>query len=100
MSNKNHSIVMSNNIFIRIALATGMALLIPMIAMRFSTEFNWNTMDFALMGLLIFGSASAFVIAARKIPKKYWFILGVVCTTVFLFIWAELAVGIFTNLGS
>lgn len=100
MSNKNHSIVMRNNIFIWIALATGIALLIPITAMRFSKEFNWNAMDFVLMGLLIFGCASAFVIAARKIPKKYWFILGLVFTAVFLFIWAELAVGIFTSLGS
>ncbi len=100
MNNKSHPILMRNSVFIWIALATAALLLLPAAAMHFSNEMKWGAMDFALMGLLIFGSASAFVITARQIPKKYWFILGAACAVLFLFIWAELAVGIFTNLGS
>ena len=91
---------MHNSVFIWIAFATGIALLLPMAAMRFSNEIHWDAMDFALMGILIFGTASAFVIAARLMPKKYWLVLGLVCAALFCFVWAELAVGVFTNLGS
>jgi hypothetical protein len=37
---------------------------------------------------------------SRKMPQKYWGVIGVVFAAAFFYVWAELAVGIFTNLGS
>ena len=100
MNQKMNDAVSQNSIFLWIALATVAILLIPLVAMRFSTEVRWDTADFAVMGALLFGMASLFVLAARKAARKHRMLLGVIFVAAFLYIWAELAVGIFTNLGS
>ncbi len=100
MSTKGRDLVTRNSIFIWIALATGLILLIPLIAMQFTSEVNWDETDFIVMGLLIFGAASLFVLIARKVPRKHRAAIGILCVLGFLYIWAELAVGIFTTWGS
>ena len=100
MEPKNIDIIMQNKIFIWIALATGLILLIPLIALRFTAEVNWTPSDFVVMGVLLFGMGSLFVLAARRVNKKYRVVLGFAFAAVLLYMWAELAVGIFTNLGS
>ncbi|MBU1312121.1 MAG: hypothetical protein KKE30_21565 [Gammaproteobacteria bacterium] len=89
-----------NDIFIWIAAATVVLLLLPFMAMQLTAEVNWSGADFILMAGLIFGSASGFVLLARRIPaaKRLWLALAV--AVVFLYCWAELAVGIFFNFGS
>ncbi|NNF39727.1 MAG: hypothetical protein HKN64_00010 [Woeseiaceae bacterium] len=89
-----------NSVFIWIALATGAVLLIPLIAMQFTTEVNWDRSDFIVMGSLLFGTASLFVLVGRRVPRKRRALIGSLFIAAFLYIWAELAVGIFTNLGS
>lgn len=91
---------MQNRVFAWIALATALLLLIPLIAMRFTSEVNWSIGDFVMMGILLFATGGAFVIAARKSPRKHWAIIGILFVVAFLYIWAELALGIFTDLGS
>ena len=100
MNPRNPDILLRNSIFGWIALATGLVLLIPLIAMQFTTEVNWNTTDFIVMGFLLFGAASLFVLVSRKAPRKQRLLIAVLFAAIFIFIWAELAVGIFTNLGS
>jgi hypothetical protein len=34
------------------------------------------------------------------LPRRYWAVAAVVCLVAFLLVWAELAVGVFTSLGS
>lgn len=89
-----------NRIFIWIALATGAVLLIPFIAMQLSTDVKWDETDFFVMGALVFGAASLFVLTARRTPRRQWLLIGGIYMAAFLYIWAELAVGVFTNLGS
>ena len=91
---------MKNSVFVWNALATCALLLIPLVAMQFTNEVKWDRIDFVVMGLLIFGTSSIFVLAARKLPPRHWFAAGFFLIFVFLYLWAELAVGIFTNLGS
>lgn len=91
--------IKDNTIFVWIAIATGVILLIPLIAMRFTAEVNWTLSDFVVMGTLIFGMSSLFVLAARK-WRKHRLAIGIAFAIGFMYIWAELAVGIFTNWGS
>lgn len=94
------NLIMRNAVFAWIALGTCLVLLVPLLAMQFTAEVNWNVMDFVIMGVLVFGTGSLFVLAARKVPRRLWLALGVVFAVGFLYVWAELAVGIFTHLGS
>ena len=100
MNQKMNDAVAQKTIFLWIALATAVILLIPLVAMQFSAEVRWNSADFIVMGVLLFGMASLFVLAARQAARKHRMLIGVIFVTAFLCIWAELAVGIFTNLGS
>ena len=100
MTDETKDWIFSNGIFLRIALAIVLVLMVPFVAMQFTDEVNWGPMDFIVMGILLFSTASLFVIVARKIPRSRRVIAGVGFAIVFLYIWAELAVGVFTNLGS
>lgn len=86
--------------FAWLAAATGVLLLIPLLAMQFTAEVNWEETDFIVMGLLLYGSGSLFVLLARKLPRRHWLAVGIATGFLFVYVWAELAVGIFTSLGS
>ena len=74
---------------------TGSALLIPLVAMQFTHEVNWDISDFVIMGTLIFCIGMLVVLAARKIEKTNHKIGVIIALLImFLFIWAQLAVGI------
>jgi cell division protein FtsW (lipid II flippase) len=51
---------------IRPALVTALLLLVPLAAMQFTDEVDWNWFDFAVMGALIFATCLAYELAARK----------------------------------
>ncbi len=99
MKAKKNGLVVQNKVFGLIGAATAFFLLIPLVMMQFSTV-NWGPLDFVAAGVLIFGSCSMFVLAARKVDKQYWPVIGIVLGLVVAYIWAELAVGIFTTWGS
>lgn len=94
------SLLNSKHIFAYLALASTALLLIPFSAMQLSKEVNWRGADFLLMAALLFISSSCFVILARKVKpsNRLWVALAVLLA--FLYCWAELAVGVFFNLGS
>ena len=99
MGQKPNTSMFNNRVFVWIALATGAVLLIPLIAMQVTSEVDWDTTDFIVMGSLVFGMSSLYVLAARKLPKNRRLFVGAMFVAVFLYAWAELAVGVFTNLG-
>jgi hypothetical protein len=75
---------------IYIALGTVGLLLIPLLA-----GWPWELNDFVIMGILLFGTGLLIDLAWRKFGK--YRVLGIVAVIlVFLWLWAELAVGIFT----
>lgn len=101
MKTKKKDIIMQNKVFLWIAIATGLILLIPLIAMQNSNDWNWDETDFIIIGTLLFGTGSLFVLAARKIrTKSRRVVIGIIFAIALIYIWAELAVGIFTNIGS
>lgn len=93
-------LIARNSIFAWVAAASCTLLLIPISAMQFTAAVNWGIGDFVVMGILLFATGSVFVLAARRIRPKRWWVVGVLLGAVFLYVWAELAVGVFTNLGS
>lgn len=100
MKQDPEGLIHRNRVFAWIALATGAILLIPLIAMQITTEVEWNPRDFLVMGSLLFGMASLLVLVARKLPRKHRLSVSGLFVAVFLYVWAELAVGVFTSLGS
>ena len=97
-TNKTDSIV-HNKGFIWVALATGFVLLVPLMAMRFTDEVAWTLLDFVTAGTLVFGTGLVFVMVARTMPK-YRAITGIALAVALIYVWVELAVGIFTTWGS
>jgi hypothetical protein len=77
-----------------VAAATTAILLIPLTAMNFTDEVNWNGLDFVVMAILLMGAGLAYVFVAN-LSKSYAYKLGVAITvlTGFLLVWINLAVG-------
>lgn len=100
MNHKISDLIQHNRIFAWLALATGAILLVPLVAMQFTSDVNWSAKDFLAMGILLFTAGGLFILVSRKVSGKNRLVAGIVILVAFLYIWAELAVGIFTNLGS
>jgi hypothetical protein len=99
MKTKNTGIL--QNSLVRIGLVTGGILLIPAVMMRVSSEWNWDETDFIIIGTLIFGTGLMIELVRQKVrDNTQRAILIIALVLAFLYVWAELAVGIFTNLGS
>lgn len=66
--------------------------------MQFTDEVNWSPIDFVVAGVLLLSTGLIFELVIRKIKNiKYRIAFSVALLIVFLFIWAELAVGIFNT---
>jgi Kef-type K+ transport system membrane component KefB len=71
-------------------------LLVPLVAMQFSTQVNWKVSDFIVMGILLTSAILLVEIVLRKVKTtKHRIILCAAIVIGFLLIWAELAVGLF-----
>ena len=79
-----------------ILLLVGLVLLVPLVAMQFTDEVNWDLFDFVIMGGLLLGTGLLCELVLRnfKSLKSRIIICGIVLLVLFL-VWAELAVGIF-----
>jgi len=97
----NFSEVIPRNHLVRIVLATVVILLAPLIAMQFSEDVNWSLGDFVVAGalLLIAGLVLDQIVTKVHGPSRKLVAVGVLALA-FVYIWAELAVGVFTHLGS
>lgn len=70
-------------------------LLIPVIAMQFTDEVNWTSLDFIVMGILLLGTGLTCELVLRKASGMiYKIVFCVLILAVFFLLWAELAVGI------
>lgn len=71
-------------------------LLLPLIAMQFTTEVNWTRSDFLVGGILLFGTAGIIHLVLNKVrSRRNRIILSLAILFVLCLVWAELAVGIF-----
>jgi len=73
---------------------------IPLIAMQFTTEVNWDLSDFLIMGAALFGIALVYELITWKSDKKLFrAAVGVALLGAFLLFWVNGAVGIIGNEG-
>lgn len=88
------------NALLWVAVISALLLLIPAIAMQFTTEVNWQINDFIVMGLLLFSVGSAAVLLWRTLKPGYRIPAVLILSVLFIYIWAELAVGLLFDFGS
>ena len=84
-----------------VAFVTAAILTIPLVAMQLTSDVLWTGSDFVVAAVLLAGAGLVLVAALRRLrTAKARFIAAGVVGLGFVYCWAELAVGIFTNLGS
>jgi len=89
---------MNKRLIIILSVAT-VLLLIPLIAMQFTDEVNWQVGDFIIMGILLYGTGLICELAFKRIKNlNNRYLVIVVILLIFFLIWAELGVGIFGTL--
>lgn len=77
---------------------TGLILMIPAVAMRYTDEVNWTAMDFIVAGILLSGSGLTVEYLWRKSPNfEYRAASALAVFTGLFVIWVNLAVGIIGN---
>lgn len=78
-----------------VALVTGLLLLIPLVAMQYTTEVNWTFSDFVFAAVVLFGAGATFVLIARMGHNgTYRVAAGVAVLAGLLLVWANAAVGL------
>ncbi len=92
---------MNTKKIIRILVVTVLILTVPLVAMLFTDEVKWGMADFVIIGALLFGAGFVYELLASKThTRDQKIVTASVLVAVVIYVWAELAVGIFTNLGS
>lgn len=99
MNNKSSDCSSSKGPLFWTAFITTILLLIPLVAMQFTDEVNWNLSDFVVMGSLCISMGGLFGFISSRMPQRKR-LIGLIISATFLYLWAELAVGIFFNAGS
>ena len=87
MFNKKQSLILFSTVIL---------LLIPLIAMQFTSEVKWDVFDFIVAAILLITTGFISEFIYRKLASsKYRYILILSIIIFFILIWAELAVGVF-----
>ena len=85
-----------NKRIIGIIIGVVFLLLIPLIAMQFSTELNWTIFDFIVAAVLLLGTGFLCEFVLRMVNhSKYRIAIILAILVALLLVWAELAIGIF-----
>ena len=86
---------------LRVLLGTAAVLLIPFVAMHFNSDVQWDSADFIVIGGLLCGAGTLYTLVTRNVKNtRRRIAIGLIVAAVVMWLWAELAVGIFTNWGS
>jgi hypothetical protein len=77
------------------AIVVALILLIPLVAMQFSDEWDWDLFDFAFAATLLSGAAVTYeVIAKKEGTTAYRAAVGVAVATALVLVWINAAAGI------
>lgn len=77
-----------------LAVAVGVALLVPLAAMQFTDEVVWTRNDFVAAAIVLFGAGLAYVLLTLSAPRRRMPVAAALLVVLGL-VWAELAVGVF-----
>ena len=78
-----------------VALVTGLILLVPLVAMQFTSEVDWGLGDFIVMGILLFSAGAAYVLLTRYVSMMaHRIAIASAIGSTLLLIWVNLAVGL------
>lgn len=70
-------------------------LLLPLVAMQFTAEMNWDETDFIVFGAMLVVACGTYELAARATGNSaYRAAVGVAVLAAFILVWMNLAVGI------
>lgn len=84
-----------NRSILYVGVVTTLLLMVPLVAMQFTDQVKWTIIDFVLMGVLLFGTGSLFVVVIRHGENIiYRAGMAVAVGATFLMIWVNLAVGL------
>jgi hypothetical protein len=79
----------------RAAIAAGVLLLVPFVAMQFTDEVRWSISDFIIAGAVLFGAGFAFdLLLSSQAAISYRVAFGIAMFATLLLLWANLAVGV------
>lgn len=85
-----------NQRLIGIVIIVALLLLIPLLAMQFTSDVVWTLSDFVAAGVLLLSTGLTCEFIMRKVKDiKYRIVICGVTLVMFALIWIELAVGIF-----
>lgn len=71
-------------------------LVLPAIAMQFTSEMNWGREDFTALGLMLLVAGIGFELAFRFVREKtHRWMVAAALVGLFLLVWVQLAVGLF-----
>jgi len=92
---ENMTINIMQKSFVRVAIGTGLILLIPFFGNLFIDGWNWSPFDFIVWGALVFGAGLTYELVAKRMSNKaYRFAVGLAVGTAFILTWVNLAVEI------
>ena len=81
--------------------SAALLLLLPLVAMQFTNEVNWDETDFIVFGAMLLAACGTYELAARKTGNSaYRAAVGVAVAAALLLVWMNLAVGIIGNEGN
>lgn len=83
------------NSVIIVFIMTALILAVPLIAMIFTDEVQWDLKDFIVIGGLLLGTGLLFEVISSKVARKYRAIVAIAAVLFVLLVWAELAVSVF-----
>lgn len=92
---------MERNKIVKVVSGAVLIQIIPLVATLLSDEFNWSFTDFIFSWVMFSLAGLAYLFFTQKSTdstKKL--LIGMLVAIVFLYVWAEFAVGVFTNFGS
>ena len=70
-------------------------LLLPMVAMQFSADVEWDVADFATFGLMLLMACGTCELTMRITKSRtHRALMAIAVTAVFMLVWLELAVGV------
>lgn len=85
---------------VRASLGTVLLLLVPLVAMQFTDEVDWDVIDFVVAGGLLFGAGLTFGLTAKMRSNfAYRAGAGLAVAAALLLVWINLAVGVMGNSG-